>query len=130
MKKFKNYEKTIFIIRYFFSVVAFSQETQLKIKSYKFTTEHQKLSDVAEVNSYGKIVLYDDFIYIKVGDKVEDIIYPLEEGKQEWVSGLDTFTFRATSENGDKNLMIRFVEDNIIMIIFSNRSVLTILYEK
>ena len=122
-------KKLFTITMLLFSVVAFSQ-TELKIKSYKFTTEHQKLSDVTEVNSYGKIVLYDNFIYIKVGDKVEDIIYPLEEGKQEWISGMDTFTFRATSENGDKNLIISFVEDNIMMIVFSNRAMLTILYEE
>ena len=120
--------RLLIVLMLLFSVVAFSQETQLKIKSYKFTTEHQKLSDVTEVNSYGKIVLYDDFIYIKVGDKVEDIIYPLEYGKQEFIGGLDTFTFRATSENGDKNLIIRFVEDNIMMIKFSNNSVLTLFY--
>ena len=123
-------KKLFTITMLLFSVVAFSQETKLNIKAYKFTTEHQKISDVSEVNSYGEIVLYDNFIYIKVGDKVEDIIYPLEEGKQEFISGMDTFTFRATSENGDKNLIIRFVDDNIMMIMFSNRSVLTILYEK
>lgn len=123
-------KKLLTVLMLLFSIVAFSQETQLKIKSYKFTTEHQKISDVTEVNSYGKIVLYDNFIYIKVGDKVEDIIYPLEEGKQEWISGMNTFTFRATSENGDKNLIIRFVEHNIMMVMFSNRSVLTILYEE
>ena len=122
--------RLLIVLMLLFSVVAFSQETQLKIKSYKFTTEHQKISEVHGVETYGKIVLYDNFIYIKVGDKVEDIIYPLEEGKQEFISGMDTFTFRATSENGDKNLIIRFVEDNIMMIMFSNLSMLTILYEK
>lgn len=122
--------KILTILMLLFSIVAFSQETQLKIKSYKFTTEHQKISDVPEVNSYGEIVLYDNFIYIRVGDKVEDIIYPLEEGKQEWISGMDTFTFRATSENGDKDLVIRFVENNIIMIKFSNNSVLTLFYSE
>ena len=120
--------RLLIVLMLLFSVVAFSQETQLKIKSYKFTTEHQKISEVHGVETYGKIVLYDNFIYIKVGDKVEDIIYPLEEGKQEWISGMDTFTFRATSENGDKNLIIRFVEDNIMMIKFSNNSVLTLFY--
>ena len=122
--------KILTVLMLLFSVMAFSQETKLNIKAYKFTTEHQKISDVSEVNSYGEIVLYDNFIYIKVGDKVEDIIYPLEYGKQEFISGMDTFTFRATSENGDKNLIIRFVEDNIMMIMFSNLSMLTILYEK
>ena len=120
--------RLLIVLMLLFSVVAFSQETQLKIKSYKFTTEHQKISEVHGVETYGKIVLYDNFIYIKVGDKVEDIIYPLEYGKQEFISGMDTFTFRATSENGDKNLIIRFVEDNIMMIMFSNNSVLTLFY--
>ena len=120
-------KKLLLLLTLLFSLTTIGQTT-FKIKSYKFTTEHQKLSDVTEVNSYGKIVLYDDFIYIKVGDKVEDIIYPLEYGKQEWISGMDTFTFRATSENGDKDLVIRFVENNIIMIKFSNNSVLTLFY--
>ena len=120
--------RLLIVLMLLFSVVAFSQETKLNIKAYKFTTEHQKISEVHGVETYGKIVLYDNFIYIKVGDKVEDIIYPLEEGKQEFISGMDTFTFRATSENGDKNLIIRFVEDNIMMIKFSNNSVLTLFY--
>ncbi len=40
--------RLLIVLMLLFSVVAFSQETKLKIKSYKFTTEHQKLSDVTE----------------------------------------------------------------------------------
>lgn len=122
-------KKLLTITMLLFSLIAFSQ-TELKIKGLVFTPSGENYSDQKQDHAYGFIKLYENLniIHVKINDKVDDIIYPLEAGKQEFISGLDTFTFRATSENGDKDLVIRFVENNIIMIKFSNNSVLTLFY--